>query len=115
MRLREVVEGLGLEVCSGQDHLDGEIRGGYSSDLMSDVLTHTRAGDLWVTLQTHANIVAVAMAQDLAGIILINGRVPEEKTLAKAKKENIPLLRSSLPAFELIGRLYQMGVPGRGR
>ncbi len=112
MRLKDLVDALGLQVESGQDRLDREILGGYASDLMSDALSHTRPADLWVTLQVHPNIVAVAVVRELAGIVLIGGRVPQEATLQKARREGVPLLRSDLPAFELIGRLYRLGVPG---
>ena len=71
-----------------------------------------REGDLWVTLQVHINIVAVAGMKELAGIVLINGREPEAETLKKAESENIPILVSKLSAFELIGRLYKLGISG---
>ena len=48
----------------------------------------------------------------LSGIVIINGREPEEDTLRKAEEENIPIMVSGMPAFELIGRLYTMGVSG---
>jgi hypothetical protein len=43
---------------------------------------------------------------------LVYGREPEEDTLQKAREEHIPLLMSALPAFELIGRLYNLGLSG---
>jgi hypothetical protein len=112
MKLQEIVEELELEVKTGGDRLDKEVKRGYVSDLMSDVIANAQEGDLWVTLQIHLNIVAVASMKDLCGIILINKRQPEENTLERAKSENIPLFISELPAFELVGRLYQLGIPG---
>ena len=112
MRLEEIVEQLDLEVTSGESELGTEVRGGYVSDLMSDVIANTKKGDLWVTLQVHLNIVAVAGMKELAGIVLVNGRRPEEATLEKARAENIPVLVSRLPAFELVGRLYRQGITG---
>lgn len=112
MNLRELTQKLSLEVKVGARSLSDEVRGGYASDLISDVIAHAREGDLWVTLQTHQNTIAVASMKDLAGVVLVNGRQPEEDTLRAAKKENVPLLVSSLPAFELIGRLYNLGLSG---
>jgi len=89
-----------------------EIKGGYASDLLSDVMANTKAGDIWVTLQIHPNIVAVAKLKELAGIIIVNNRKPEEDTLNKAKKEKVIILTSDLPAFELIGKLYDIGISG---
>jgi serine kinase of HPr protein (carbohydrate metabolism regulator) len=112
MRLRDLVEELGLEVVTGSERLENEVVRGYASDLMSDVLANSQKGDLWVTLQIHLNIVAVASMKELAGIILINGRRPEKETEEHARQEKIPILVSRLPAFELIGRLHRLGVSG---
>ena len=112
MLLSEVVAKLELDVRTDRGSLDRDVAGGYASDLMSDVLANANEGDLWVTLQTHQNTVAVASMKGLAGIILVNGRGPEEETLARAQEEGIPLMVSSLSAFELIGRLYGMGLSG---
>jgi hypothetical protein len=46
-------------------------------------------------------------------VVLIGGRRPEPDTLEKARSRGVPLLASSLPAFELVGRLYSLGVRGR--
>jgi len=113
MKLKEVVEKFGLEVKCGVDKLDQEISGGYASDLLSDVIANGKAGDLWITLQIHANIVGVASMKDLLGIIIINSRQPEEKTIEKAKEEGVPIMVSKLPAFELVGRLYESGISGK--
>jgi len=110
MNLKEIVDALHLEVKSGADRLDTAITGGYVSDLLSDVLAHSREGNIWITLQIHQNIVAVAGTKELSGIILINGRVPEEDTLHKAEEEHIPIMVSSMPAFEVVGRLYALGI-----
>ncbi len=113
MKLKEVVEKFGLEVKCGVDKLDQEIRGGYSSDLLSDVIANAKAGDIWITLQIHGNIVGVASMTDLLGIIIINGRQPEEETIEKAKEEGIPFMVSKLPGFVLVGRLYELGISGQ--
>lgn len=112
MKLREIVEKLNLEVRAGRDRLDNEITGGYASDLLSDVLANSKEGNIWITLQIHQNIVAVASAKELSGIIIVNGREPEEETIKKANSENIPIVISKLPAFELIGRLYMLNILG---
>jgi hypothetical protein len=112
MTLRECAARCGFSVSVEGDGIDQEVRGGYVSDLMSDVLGHAGAGFLWITLQTHANIVAVAAARDLAGIVLIGGNSPEPLTLEKARAESVTLLLSDLPAFEAAGRLYALGIPG---
>jgi hypothetical protein len=110
MKLKDVVENLDLQVRCGTDNLDRQVTGGYASDLLSDVMAHTKAGNLWITLQVHQNIVAVATLNELCGIILVNSREPEETTLRKAEAEGVPLMVSDLSTFEVAGRLFQMGI-----
>ncbi len=112
MNLKDIVKEFGLEVKSASGHLDREVTGGYVSDLLSDVLAHADDGVLWVTLHIHQNVVAVATHKDLAGIILVQGRDPEKETVIKAEQEGIPIMVSSLSAFELVGRLYKAGIRG---
>ena len=112
MNLKEIARKLELEVKVDGGSLADEVRGGYASDLISDVIANAREGDLWVTLQTHQNTVAVASMKGLAGIVFVNGRQPEADTLTKARQEDVALLVSALPAFELIGRLYNLGLSG---
>lgn len=111
MTVRDVAEALGLEVLAGED-LDREVRGGYAADLLSDVMAHAGAGSLWVTLQTHANVAAVASLKELAGVVIANGRRPEADLVARAREHKVNLLASPLPSFEIAGRLYGMGIRG---
>ena len=112
MKLSSLVDELGLEVRSARHNLGKEVTGGYVSDLLSDVLANSRDGNLWVTLQRHQNIVAVASMKELVGIVLVSGREPEDETREKAEREDLPILVSELPAFELVGRLYNLGILG---
>lgn len=112
MQLNVLVKEFGLDVRAGAGSLAREVTGGYASDLLSDVLAHADEGFVWVTLHIHQNIVAVASHKDLSGIILVQGRQPDQDTVAKANEEGIPILVSGLPAFELVGRLYKAGIRG---
>ncbi len=113
MTLREIADRLNLKPVSALPRLSEPLTGGYVSDLLSDVMANARAGDVWITLQIHPNVVAVASLKEIAAIIIIGGREPEKETLAKAEEEKIPILLSDAPAFEVVGRLYQMGITGK--
>lgn len=114
MTLDEIARRLGLEnltpeVASGA----AEITAGFASDLLSDVLANAPSGGVLVTVQVHLNVVAVAVHADLAAVVFAAGRRPEESVRAKAAAEGIALLASTEPAFEVVGRLYAMGIRGR--
>lgn len=108
MKIENIVQALELEVKCGKDYLNREVTGGYTGDLLSDVMGNAREGYIWITRQVHQNIVAVASLKELAGIILINSCQPAPDTLEKAEAEKIPVMVSSLPAFEISGQIYNL-------
>jgi predicted transcriptional regulator len=112
MKLREVVNSLNLGVASASDALDREITGGYASDLLSCVMARAKAGNVWVTLQAHTNIVAVASLLSLAGIIVTEGTSLEAATIEKANEEHIPILTTPLTTFTVVSKLAAMGIEG---
>jgi predicted transcriptional regulator len=108
MRTTEIIEKLELRLLSGNVSLTDEVTGGYVSDLLSDVMGNAGEGQIWITLQTHQNIIAVASLKDLAAIIIVKGLVPEKDTIEKSKLENIPVLSTSLDTFTITGRLFEL-------
>ncbi|HMA53721.1 MAG TPA: serine kinase [Acidobacteriota bacterium] len=112
MTLSELAARLDLKVFTAGVPLDKPVLGGYASDLLSDVIGHGRKSDLWLTMQVHPNIVAVAVLKDLAGIVLVNGREPAPETVEQAVREKVPLLGARSGTFDLAGRLYGLGIKG---
>lgn len=108
MKVSEIVEQLNLKVLGGADGLSKVIEGAYTSDLLSDVMGNVEDGCVWITLQTHKNVMAVASLRDLAAIILVREYQPEDDMLEKANEEGVPVLSTTLGAFEISGKLYQL-------
>lgn len=88
------------------------VTGGYASDLLSNVMGQAGAGSVWVTMQGHKNIVAVASLAGLSAIVIAGGAKPDTETTAKADTEGVPLLVTEFSVFECVGRLYSLGVKG---
>jgi len=114
MQIEKIVEELNLEVKCAAENLKGQISGGYASDLLSDVIANSQKDNIWITLQIHENIVGVAALAELAGIIIVNGREPDETVIKRAAEESMPILLTELPAFEIVGQLYDLGIRGMG-
>ena len=110
MKLRQIVDILSLTVMAGHTGLDTEVTGGYAADLVSCAMAGAQKDGLWVTLQGHLNIVAVASLLDLAAIIVTENKVVGPEALAKANEEGIPILATPRTTFEVVGRLWEMGV-----
>ena len=102
MKVCDLVKMLNLTVFCGEEGLDTEITGGYTSDLLSDVMGHIEEGMLWITMQTHQNILAVATLKD------VNGTSPDDETLQKGREEAVPLLGTTRSAFEASGMIYRL-------
>jgi hypothetical protein len=111
MRLENIINALSLEVLQLQGDFHVEVSGGYASDLLSDVIARSRQKNIWITLQTHPNVIAVAKLKELAAIIFVNSRMPEDETLKKAREENVVLLRTEDSAFTISGKLYALITP----
>src|SRR4030042_6888618 len=112
MKLKDLAGHLEWELMTRDVPVEAEVKTGYASDLLSDVLANSIEGDLWVTRQTHLNIVAIAVMRDLSGVLLANGVKPDPDTIEKAVEKMVPIFRTHLPTFEVVGRLYQLGISG---
>lgn len=110
MNVREMLERFGLQAATGDKGLEREIKGGYCGDLLSEIMANAPQGCVWLTVQGHQNIVAVAVLREMAAVVLTGDRAPDEETVRKADQEGIAILISAHSAYELAGRLYAAGV-----
>lgn len=108
MKVYDVVKELNLKVFCGEQNLDREIAGGYTSDLLSDVMGRIEEGMIWITMQTHQNIVAVGTLKDVSAVLIVNGAIPDEETLKKGQEEEVVLLGTTSSSFEISGKIYQL-------
>lgn len=99
MKLKELAEQLGWELKTQNVPVEAEVQTGYASDLLSDVLANSIEGDLWVTRQTHLNIVAIAVMRDLSGILLVNGAQPGPRHRGEGRRKDGPHFSDSSSHF----------------
>ena len=108
MKVQELVEKLNLKVLSGEKGLEREIDGCYISDLLSDVMGNAMEGNIWITLQTHKKVMAVASLKEMSCIILVKNLVPNDETIEQSNDEDVPILQTSLPTYEIAGLVYNL-------
>jgi len=108
MTVQQLVDTLHLKVFSGSKGLEKNITGGYVSDLLSDVMGSAKDGHVWITLQTHKNVMAIASLKDLAAVVLVKGLLPDTDTLTQSEEEGIPLLGTTEQTFEISGKLHNL-------
>ena len=107
MTVKDIIEKLELK-CLNEANLFTEVTGAYASDLLSDVMGNARAGQIWVTMQTHKNVSAIASLKDLPAIILVHGAVPDIDMLEHAREEDVCVLVSKDMTYQVCGKLYAL-------
>ncbi|HYX07056.1 MAG TPA: DRTGG domain-containing protein [Bacteroidales bacterium] len=108
MKVSDLVKQLHLRVYGGEKGIEKEVKGGYVSDLLSDVMGNAGEGKAWITLQTHKNVMAIASLKDLPAVILVKGFQPDADMLDQANEEGIPVLGTTENTFEIAGKLYNI-------
>ena len=114
MNVKELVDHFNLHLAAGQNNLDRQIQSGYCGDLLSDVMANAPDGCIWLTVQTHQNIVPVAVLHEMAAVIITGGHEPDQETIEKANAEGIPILMWPNSAFDLAGQICSAGVVKAG-
>jgi hypothetical protein len=111
MNLQQIIDQLHLNVLTQpRDFAAITPIGGYSSDLLSCVMAGARKGNVWITLQAHLNIVAIAALNDVAAIIITENAQPDQASIAKANQQGVIMLSTSQPTYEINGKLWEMGI-----
>jgi len=115
MNLCTMADTLGLTTLVAPRDSEREVTGGYASDLLSCVIAGAHAGNIWVTLQTHSNIIAIASLLDLAGIIVTEtpdvGHI-NQATIEKATEEGVALYTSPFDTYSIVAKLATVNVQG---
>jgi len=107
MTIREMAKELGCELVQDEFE-DAELSGGYTSDLLSDVMAHARAGEALITIQAHKNTVAVASLANLPAIVACNSRPIPPDMIEAAREEGIAILRTKETQYQVSGHLFAL-------
>jgi hypothetical protein len=111
MTLQEIIAGLNLKILtSSQNSTAVTPQGGYASDLLSCVVAGAQPGNLWVTLQAHMNVVAVAALREVSAVIITENAQPDADVINKANEQGVVLLSTSEPSYRVVGKLWELGI-----
>ena len=110
MKVSELKEKLNLTLCAGESGILKDISGCYIGDLLSLAMARVSAGNIWITIQTNVNVIAVSALTEAGCVILAEGLKPDENALNKADAEGIPVLSSEKTVYELAKELAALGI-----
>ncbi len=110
MTIQELIDKGGFTPAACEGDLSREICGVYCSDLLSWVMGKGQPDQAWITVQSHVNVIAVAVLREFSCVILAEGAHFPEEVIERAKSEELILLESELPVFETARKLIDLGV-----
>lgn len=108
MKLKQIIDKLGLKALTNVE--DKNVEGVFISDMLSDVMTSAGPANLWLTVQTHTNIVSAANLIDLAAVIVTQGKEVPQATIDLANRYHVVILSSPKQTFELATKLIEIGI-----
>lgn len=108
MKLRDVIEKLGLQALTNVE--DKDVSGVFISDMLSDVMSSSKAGDLWLTVQTHKNVVSAANLVDIAAVVVTHGKSVPDETIQLANRFHVVILATPASTFLAASRLVAAGI-----
>jgi hypothetical protein len=113
MKIKDILEDLTGVTGHVNPERDCEITRGFTGDLLSFVMGSSPDGALWVTIQNHVNVAAVALLKEIPLVLLASGRSPSPELREQCLKEGIALATVEMDSFDLCGVLHGMGIRNR--
>ena len=111
MNLQQIIDQLNLHILTEpRDFAAIRPTGGYSSDLLSCVMAGAKKGNIWITLQAHLNIVAIAALNEVAAVIITEDARPDSASIARATEQGVILLSTSQSTYAINGKLWELGI-----
>jgi hypothetical protein len=105
MKVTELAAKLNYEILT-KDFNDNEVKEGYTSDLLSDVMGNAPEESILITIQAHKNTLAVASQLDFSAVLICNNRTVSEDMLTTAEKLKIPVLKTRDSQFVSSYKVY---------
>ncbi|MDY4888314.1 MAG: hypothetical protein SO135_01015 [Sphaerochaetaceae bacterium] len=110
MKLSEVIDVIDGKVLCCTDLLDKEVKFGFSSDLMSDVLTLRDDDILLITGLANVQSVRTAELSDINAIVLVRNKVATQAMIDMATDADIMIITTKHSMFKASGLLFGKGL-----
>ncbi len=107
MTVNDIATALHAEPLSLPDP-EREPCGAYCSDLLSWVMGHAKPDNVWVTIMTNKNVLAVASLLDVSVVIICENAELDPEFLETAKDKEINVLRCEADNFTVCAKLAEL-------
>ena len=107
MRVIEILDKIEGKILTSNNK-DAFFEGIYAGDLLSHVMAHAKENNLFLTIMSNLNTIAVASLLDMPVIVLAENVKPTEEMIYKADDENIIIISSKYNVVEIIRKIYEI-------
>jgi len=108
MLVKEIARLINAEIINDGHNLDKELSGCYIGDLLSWVMSNAEEGNIWITIMSNVNVVAVAKLTDVACVLMCENVSPDEDCLVRSKEQGITILKTSLSAYQAAAEISKV-------
>lgn len=85
-----------------------KVEGIYIGDLLSWVMGKAEQGNVWITIMSNVNTIAVATLVDASCILLAENVIPDDSFVETAKAKGVNVLSTSLSAFDAAIKIFEL-------
>jgi len=110
MTVEEILHTINGNLVCGEEYLNSELKYGFASDLMSDVLTLTEDGILLISGLTGLQVVRTGVMSDIHAILFVRGKKVTQDMKVLAKEHDMVLMECRYSMFKTSGHLYMAGL-----
>lgn len=111
MNLKQISDQLKLTLLTQTGVVeDIPVGSAYTSDLLSCVMAGAKPASVWITLQAHMNVIAVATLLEISAVIITENAIPEPAIIQKANEQGVILFSTPETSYTICGQLWEMGV-----
>lgn len=111
MNLQHIIDQLELTPLTPAHNFSAiEPTGGYASDMLSCAMAGAQPGNIWITLQAHINVIAVASLREVSAVIITENAQPDPDVIARAESQGVILLSTPEATYPIAGKLWEMGL-----
>ena len=93
-------------ISNAEAAAERKITGVYCCDLLSMAMAGVKDGDLWVTVHTNINIVAVASLTNASCVVIPESISVDELTVKRAEDQGVILLQVPYTTYEICTRYF---------
>lgn len=111
MQIKEIAKTLDATIVVGDEStLSTEVKYGFATDLLSDLLKIDKNKTLLITGLATIQTIRAAMVMDVGAILLVRGKKALPEMIELARQNQMVLIEYKGSMFKACGILYQAGI-----